>query len=79
MLPEALDGALVKIAVQMTVEADVKGLVNALHRIDKARPLLTVEKLVIRDPDGDWALTTPLAQPNRLQVEIVVSAYMRAP
>lgn len=79
VLPEALEGALVKIAVQMTVEADVKGLVNALYVIDKARPLLTVEKLVIRDPDGDWAMTTPLAQPNRLQVEIVVSAYMRAP
>jgi hypothetical protein len=79
VLPEALEGALVKIGVQMMVEADVKGLVNALYVIDKARPLLTVEKLVIRDPDGDWAVTTPLAQPNRLQVEIVVSAYMRAP
>ena len=79
VLPEALEGALVKIAVQMTVEADVKGLVSALYRIDTARPLLTVEKLVIRDPDGDWALNTALAQPNRLQVEIVVSATMRAP
>ncbi len=79
VLPEVREGALIRISVQMTVEADVKGLVGALYSIDTARPLLKVERLVMRDPDGDWAPNTPLTQPNRLQVEIVVSAYMRVP
>lgn len=78
-LPEAREGALTKVTVQTMVEADVKALMKVLHGIDAARPLLKIEKLVVRDPDGDWAVAPQAAVPNKLQVEIVVSAYMRAP
>lgn len=81
-LPESKDGVLTKIAVQATIEVDIKGLTAALHAIDAARPLLHVDKCVFRDPDGEWA-NPPQGRasnvPNKLQVEIVVSAYMRAP
>jgi hypothetical protein len=80
-VPEAKEGALTKIAVQSTIEADVKALTALLHEIDTARPLLHVERLVVRDPDGEW-MGLPAATisniPNKLQVELVVSAYMRA-
>lgn len=78
-LPETREGALTKITVQTMLETDVKALVKILHGIDAARPLLKVEKLVVRDPDGEWAVAPQAALPNKLQVEIVVSAYMRAP
>ena len=73
-MPEAREGALMKIAVQSTVEAEVKSLVAALHAIDAARPLLHVDKLVIRDPDGEWANAPQTNAPNKLQIELVVSA-----
>lgn len=79
VLPEAREGALTKITVQTMLDAEVKALVKVLHGIDAARPLLKVEKLVIRDPDGEWAVAPQAGQPNKLQVEIVVSAYARAP
>jgi sensor domain CHASE-containing protein len=78
-MPETREGALTKVAVQSTVEAEIKAVVAALHAIDSARPLLHVDKLVIRDPDGDWAVNPQAAAPNKLQVELVVSAYMRLP
>jgi general secretion pathway protein M len=78
-LPEAREGALTKVTVQTMLEADVKALIKVLHGIDAARPLLKIEKLVIRDPDGDWSVAPQAAAPNKLQVEIVVSAHMRAP
>lgn len=78
-LPEAREGSLTKISVQSTVEAEIKSVVAALHAIDEARPLLHVDKLVIRDPDGDWAVNPQPNAPNKLQVEVVVSAYMRVP
>ncbi len=78
-LPEERIGSLTKITVQSTVEAEIEAVVAALHAIDAARPLLNVEKLVLRDPDGEWAVNPQAAQPNKLQVDITVSAYMRVP
>ena len=78
VLPEVREGSLTKVTLQMTVEADISSLVKALHAIGAARPLLTVEKLSVKDPDGDWAVNPQALQVNKLQVEIVVSAYMRA-
>lgn len=78
-LPETRDGALTRISVQTMVEADIKALVKILHAIDAARPLLTLDKLVVRDPDGEWAVAPQANAPNKLQIEIVTSAYMRAP
>lgn len=78
-LPEARVGSLTKITVQSTVEAEIKAVVAALHAIDSARPLLSVEKLVLRDPDGEWGVNPQAAAPNKLQVDITVSAYMRVP
>jgi general secretion pathway protein M len=78
-LPETRDGALTKISVQTMVEADIKALVKILHGIDAARPLLKLDKLVVRDPDGEWAVAPQANAPNKLQIEIVTSAYMRPP
>ena len=78
-LPEARVGSLTKITVQSTVEAEITAVVAALHAIDSARPLLSVEKLVLRDPDGEWGVNPQAAAPNKLQVDITVSAYMRVP
>lgn len=78
-LPETRDGALTRISVQTMVEADIKALIKILHAIDAARPLLTLDKLVVRDPDGEWAVAPQANAPNKLQIEIVTSAYMRAP
>lgn len=79
VLPDVREGALTKVSLQLTVEADIKALVKSLHAIGSARPLLHIEKFVARDPDGDWAIT-PQGQPvNKLQVEMVVSAFMGSP
>jgi general secretion pathway protein M len=78
-LPEAREKALTKITVQTMLETDVKALIQVLHGVDAARPLLKIEKLAIRDPDGDWSQAPQTTGPNKLQVELVVSAYMRAP
>lgn len=78
-LPETREGALTKISVQTMIEADVEGLIKILHGVDAARPLLKIEKFVARDPDGEWAVNPQANAPNKLQVEVVVSAYMRAP
>jgi hypothetical protein len=69
-----------EIAVQMTVETDIAELVQSLHAIGASRPLLKVEKLAIREPDGDWTAVGP--QPNvanKLIVDMVVIAYARRP
>jgi len=78
-LPDIREGALSKVAVQTVVEADIKALIKILHGIGAARPLLKIDKLVVRDPDGDWAVAPQANAPNKLQIEIVTSAYMRAP
>lgn len=66
------------IAIQTTVEADIGTLVRALHAIGSSRPLLKVEKLAIKEPDGEW--TNPSAArgvANKLIVDLTVSAHMR--
>jgi general secretion pathway protein M len=78
-LPESAEGALVKVTVQTTLEAEVKSLLAAFHAIGAARPLLRVEKLTIRDPDGEWTNTPQENAPNKLQVDLTISAYMRRP
>jgi hypothetical protein len=78
-MPDTREGSLTKITVQSTIEAEIKSLIAALHAIDAARPLLHVDKLVVRDPDGEWANAPQTNAPNKLQIELVVSAYMRAP
>lgn len=78
-MPESKIGSLTKISVQTTMEGEVKALVAALHAIAAARPLLQVEKLLVRDPDGEWANPPQVNAPNKLQIELIVSAYMRAP
>lgn len=79
VLPDVREGALMKVSLQMTVEANIRAVVGALHAIGAARPLLTIEKFALRDPDGDWAVNPQSRQPNTLLVDIVVSAYMRTP
>lgn len=78
-LPESAEGALVKVTVQTTLEAEVKSLLAAFHAIGAARPLLRVEKLTIRDPDGEWTNAPQANAPNKLQVDLTISAYMRRP
>lgn len=77
LLPEEPAGPLTRIRMQMAAETDMGGLVKILHGVATARPLLTVERLSVRDPDGLSA--PPAATPNRLQVELVVTAHMRVP
>jgi hypothetical protein len=79
VLPEVREGLLTKVSLQMTVEANISAVVGALHAIGEAKPLLTVEKISLKDPDGDWAVNPQARQANTLIVDLVVSAYMRAP
>ena len=79
VMPEVREGSLTKVSLQLTVEANVRSLVGALHAIGEARPLLKVEKISLKDPDGDWAVSPQAKQANTLIVDMVVSAYMRAP
>jgi len=79
VLPDAREGQLTKVSLQLTVEANIAALVGAMHAIGEARPLLTVEKISIKDPDGDWQAMPQTRQSNTLVVDLVVSAYMRAP
>lgn len=69
------------VAVQITAEADIAGLVQALHAIGSARPLLTIERMSVHEPDADFAAAVPVGtQPNvanKLIVEIVVFAQTR--
>lgn len=76
-LPEAAAKALTKISVSAAFEGDIKAVTAALHDLLAARPLLFVTKVAIRDPDGEWAAPVAATAPNKLQVEIIVSAYMR--
>jgi general secretion pathway protein M len=77
VLPEEPAGPLTRIRMQMAAETDMGGLVKILHGVATARPLLTVERLSVRDPDGLSA--PPAGTANRLQVELVVLAHMRVP
>ena len=79
LLPEAREGALTRVSLQVNAEADTRALVRALHAIGTARPLLRVERLVIRDPDGVFAMKPEAVLANRLIVEMTVSAPMGAP
>lgn len=79
-LPERDADGLVQVAVQATLEVDIGSLVDALHAIASARPLLLVEKLSVREPDAALIGAGPEPNiPNKLQAEIVVSAFMRQP
>ena len=79
VLPDVREGSLTKVSLQMTVEANIHALVGALHAIGAAKPLLTIERISLKDPDGDWAVTPQVRQPNTLIVDIIVSGYMRVP
>jgi len=79
-LPEQETDGLVKIAVQATLEVEIGPLVDALHAIAAARPLLRVVKLTVHEPDAALIGAAPEPNiPNKLQAEIVVSAFMRQP
>lgn len=79
LLPEEKAGALTLVRMQMAAETDMRGLVAALHAIGGARPLLAIERIAVRDPDGVFAMKPEKVLANRLTVEMVVSARMRAP
>lgn len=79
LLPEERVGALTRVRLQLVAEADMHGLVQMLHAIGGARPLLRIETLAVRDPDGVFATRPETRLANRLQVEMVVSALVRAP
>jgi len=79
LLPEEKAGGLSLIRMQMAAETDMRGLVKALHAIGAARPLLEIDRIAVRDPDGVFAMKPESVLSNRLQVELVVSARMRAP
>ena len=76
-LPETSERALTKISVSATFEGDIKALVATLHSIEAARPLLFIAKLSVRDLDGEWGTQVTNAVPNKLQVDLIVIAYMR--
>jgi hypothetical protein len=79
-LPEQETDDLVKLAVQATLEAEIGPLVDALHAIAAARPLMRVERLIVHEPDAAMIGAAPEPNvPNKLQAEIVVSAFMRQP
>lgn len=76
-----VDG-LVKIAVHAAIETEIGPLVDALHDIAGTRPLLSVERLVLREPDADLIGAAGAVEPNipnKLLAEIVVSAFVRKP
>lgn len=79
VLPEEKAGALTRISLQLNAEADTRALVKVLHDIGSARPLLRVERLVVRDPDGVFAVKPEAVLANKLIVEMTVSAWMRKP
>ncbi len=57
LLPEAMEGALTRVSLQVNAEADTRALVRALHAIGNARPLLRIDRLVVRDPYGVFAMS----------------------
>jgi general secretion pathway protein M len=79
LLPEEKAGGLTRVRMQMAAETDMRGLVKAVHAIGTARPLLEIDRIAVRDPDGVFAMKPESVLSNRLQVELVVSARMRAP
>lgn len=79
LLPEAREGALTRVSLQVNAEADTRALVRALHAIGNARPLLRIDRLVVRDPDGVFAMKSEAVLANKLIVEMTVSAPMGAP
>ncbi len=79
LLPEETAGGLALVRMQMAAETDMRGLVSALHAIGGARPLLAIDRIAVRDPDGVFAMKPEKVLSNRLTVEMVVSARMRAP
>ncbi len=70
-----------EIGVQLTVEADIASLVQALHEIAVSRPLLRIEKISVHEPDAELAAAVPVGPaPNvatKLIVDLVVSAQTR--
>ena len=67
-----------RIAVRAVLETDIASLVRALQAIGAARPLLTIEKMSVKEPDGEFTAIGPQPQvANKLIVDIVVSARLR--
>jgi hypothetical protein len=71
----AADGALVELSTRLVLEADITQASRLLYALETARPLLVVRRCVIRDADGEFQ--NAAAGPNRLQVELDISGYMR--
>ncbi|MCE9521372.1 MAG: type II secretion system protein M [Alphaproteobacteria bacterium] len=78
-LPDIAEGGVEKIAVQTTIEVKIAALVDALHAIGVARPLLKIEKLAVKEPDGEWVNPSGANVANTLIVDLVVSAHLRRP
>lgn len=75
---EQSGGAPSAIAVKATIETDIASLVRALYAIGEHRPLMTIERLSVSEPDGEF--TNPAGTPavtNKLIVDMVVSARLR--
>lgn len=76
-LPDMKERGLTKLTVTTTFQGEMKAIMAVLDGIGRARPLHFLEKLNIRDPDGEWAVPVSNPEANKLQVELVVAAYMR--
>ena len=65
LLPDEKAGPLTRIRLQMVAETDMQGLVKVLHAIGGVRPLLVIERLSVRDPDGVFAMQPETVMYNR--------------
>jgi Type II secretion system (T2SS), protein M subtype b len=73
------DTPVVIIQADIVFACDIEGLTKVLHQFASARPLLVVDKLRIDDLHRGIDAWAPLHAPNQLQIELVVSGFMRAP
>lgn len=75
---EQSGGDATTIAVKATLETDIASLVRALYEIGAHRPLMSVKRLAVSEPDGEFASPpgTPVVA-NKLIVDVVVSARLR--
>ncbi|RJF80802.1 hypothetical protein D3874_27355 [Oleomonas cavernae] len=78
--PSEADG-LTRLPLRVTFEADVAALTRILVAAESAQPLLVIEQMTVIDPDGTAPVRTTAArvEPNRLRVELAISAYWQAP
>jgi hypothetical protein len=71
VLEPVLDPPLMRIAVRLRGDIDLVGLRSLLHRIENAEPVLTVERIALRNDDiGDRS--------GQVTVELTVVGYARA-